>query len=101
MGPGRRSPGTGVRGDGGQGADRRGRVGGVSGVSVVEDLRQEVLGAVTARIAEELVRSRIQDHLGSEVQISFEYPEDIPRERSGKYRWLISKVESQGLDRDC
>ncbi len=35
----------------------------------------------------------LQERLGSEVEIEVQLVDDIPREASGKYRWVISRIE--------
>jgi len=38
------------------------------------------------------LRKGLSDRLGSEMQIDFERVDDIPRASSGKYRWVVSKL---------
>lgn len=40
----------------------------------------------------QLLDRRLRSYVGSEIQISHEFMEQIPRESSGKYRYLVSKV---------
>jgi phenylacetate-CoA ligase len=36
------------------------------------------------------------DRVGPEVLLNVEFVEDIPREKSGKYKWIISKIDRNG-----
>ena len=36
-----------------------------------------------------------RDRLGEEIEIVIEYPDTIPRTKSGKYKWVISKVKPE------
>jgi phenylacetate-CoA ligase len=40
------------------------------------------------------LRKGLHDRLGSEMQIDFEKVDDIQRASSGKYRWVVSKLNS-------
>jgi phenylacetate-CoA ligase len=46
---------------------------------------------------QERLRKRLSTRLGPEVAIEFQAVPDIPPERSGKFRWVISKVDHRGL----
>lgn len=41
----------------------------------------------------QLLMSGLRERLGEDVSIKINYVEDIPNDKSGKFRWVISKVE--------
>ena len=43
------------------------------------------------------LRSGLQERLGQEMRIDLELVNEIPREKSGKYRWVISRVDHSNL----
>jgi phenylacetate-CoA ligase len=63
---------------------------------IQEDLEhtrvQLVAGPAFDRAAEAEIQARFRDRLGAGVQIIIEQVAEIPPERSGKYRYVISKV---------
>jgi phenylacetate-CoA ligase len=48
-------------------------------------------GAFSGGDREKLI-TKMKEYLGGEVRIDIALVDDIPRERSGKYRWVVSKV---------
>lgn len=40
----------------------------------------------------ELLERRLRDYAGNDIELKHEFMEQIPREKSGKYRYLVSKV---------
>jgi phenylacetate-CoA ligase len=48
-------------------------------------------GAFSGRDRETLI-AKMKEYLGQGVRIDIELADDIPREPSGKYRWVVSKV---------
>jgi phenylacetate-CoA ligase len=54
----------------------------------------------SSRFGEEEQRSllrSLQERLGPEMRIDLELTNEIPREKSGKYRWVISRVDHSNL----
>jgi len=46
---------------------------------------------------EAIIRKEARARLGNEMNIRFEYVDDIPRTKEGKFRFVISHVEKKGL----
>jgi phenylacetate-CoA ligase len=61
----------------------------------LDHMRVRIVPDSSQPVDEGFVSKRIRQHLGSQVSISFEYTDDIPLERSGKYRWVVSKLRGQ------
>jgi phenylacetate-CoA ligase len=64
-------------------------------------LLQETLNHIVVRLVpdgafsggdRETLVAKMKEYLGGGVRIDIELVDDIPRERSGKYRWVVSKV---------
>jgi phenylacetate-CoA ligase len=49
-------------------------------------------------IDEHFLRTNIAQKMGMDTVVSVEYVDSIPLERSGKYRWMISRLHGQTLD---
>ncbi|GAG02011.1 unnamed protein product, partial [marine sediment metagenome] len=47
---------------------------------------------------EAIIRKEARARLGNEIIIRFEYVDDIPRTKEGKFRFVISHVEKSGLE---
>lgn len=47
---------------------------------------------------EAIIRKEARARLGNEMNIRFEYVDDIPRTKGGKFRFVISHVEKSGLE---
>jgi phenylacetate-CoA ligase len=46
---------------------------------------------------EAIIQKEARTRLGNEINIRFEYVDDIPRTREGKFRFVISHIEKKGL----
>ena len=62
---------------------------------------QEAVGQVRVKIVRRpnfgprdssIIRAGLQDRLGKDCHLEFEFVDEIPREGRGKFRWVISKV---------
>jgi len=67
---------------------------------------QEKINFITVKIVknelfkssdEKVLLSSLGERLGSGIEINIEYVKEIPRERSGKFRWVISRVSRNGV----
>ena len=65
---------------------------------------QESIDAVTVKLVrkesfneedEKRLVAGLFERLGNQIKISVEYVNEIPREKNGKFRWIISKVEAK------
>lgn len=67
---------------------------------VQEDLRQTRIFLVTDidfRSSDlDIIRNGVRQRLGADVEVSVELVDDIPAERSGKFRYVVSKVAAGG-----
>ncbi len=46
---------------------------------------------------EDLVSAKFRERLGADVAVDFEYMLEIPREASGKFRYVVSRVANNGV----
>lgn len=77
-------------------------LGGIRAFKIIQESRETItvqlqLDASTSEAIERQIREDFCRRLGP-MNVSFEYPEEIPREGSGKFRFVVSKV-GEGSDR--
>jgi phenylacetate-CoA ligase len=46
---------------------------------------------------EQRILEEARVRLGRTIRVSFEYVQDIPREKSGKYRFIVSTIDRKEL----
>jgi hypothetical protein len=49
------------------------------------------------RTEQEALLAGLRERLGETMKIELELTEDIPREVSGKFRWVVSRVDHSNL----
>ena len=54
-----------------------------------------VLDGNSGQIQEDVVEKQIKNVTGNEMSIDFAYVHEIPLEKSGKFRWIISEISHQ------
>ncbi len=69
---------------------------GIAQAQLVQERREEILVRLVrdqqVPFDEQLMRGKVREFIGADVQVTFEYPEEIPRTASGKYPFSISRV---------
>lgn len=66
---------------------------------IIQVARDEIVVKLVAgrgftKVVEDQLAERLRERLGSSVRIRIEVVEDIPREDSGKFRWVISHIDT-------